>query len=94
MKTLTFVSLKIEVLSHQCLTWVLTSLRRDEMTPTETAIKNRIKEAFALKISNVLWDCIMDSIQNQPMPTLSQLGIKPTPPQSNQMSQSGANLSV
>ena len=44
------VSLKITILSHECLQWVITSLRRDEMTPTEAAIKNRTKEAFALKV--------------------------------------------
>ena len=45
-----FVSLKIQVLSHQCLQWVITSLRRDEMTPTDSAIKNRTKEAFDFKL--------------------------------------------
>ena len=59
------VSLKIEVLSHQCLQWVITSLRRDEMTPTEAAIKNRTKEAFALKIYDEQWETIMSSIRAQ-----------------------------
>ena len=38
MKTLIFVSLKLDIISHQCLYWVLISLRKDEMTPTEKAI--------------------------------------------------------
>ena len=38
------------------------------MTPTESAIKNRIKEAFALKISEDLWDIIMESLQPQLLP--------------------------
>ena len=63
-RTLTFVSLRIEVLSRQCLTWVLTSLQRDQMTPIEIAVKNRIKEAYAFKISNQHWDSIVSYIQN------------------------------
>jgi hypothetical protein len=38
------------------------------MTPTESAIKNRIKEAFALKISEDLWDIIMESLQPPLLP--------------------------
>lgn len=57
------ISLKIQVLSHQCLQWVITSLRRDEMTPTESAIKNRTKEAFDFKLQNDHWEAIMKSIQ-------------------------------
>lgn len=57
------VSLKIQVMSHQCLQWVITSLRRDEMTPTEAAIKNRTKEAFALKVYDEQWEIIMSSIR-------------------------------
>jgi len=45
------------------LQWVITSLRRDEMTPTETAIKNRTKEAFNFKLQNDYWEAIMKSIQ-------------------------------
>lgn len=59
------VSLKIQVMSHQCLQWVITSLRRDEMTPTEAAIKNRTKEAFALKVYDEQWETIMSSIRAQ-----------------------------
>lgn len=58
-----FISLKIQVLSHQCLQWVITSLRRDEMTPTESAIKNRTKEAFDFKISSEQWESLMNSIK-------------------------------
>ena len=59
------VSLKITVLSHECLEWVITSLARDEMTPTEAAIKNRTKEAFALKIYEEQWDSVMSSIRER-----------------------------
>ena len=62
MKTLCFLSLQLEIISHECLTWVMASLKRDEMTPTEKALQNRIKEAFAFKISASLWDCITQSL--------------------------------
>jgi len=63
MKVLSFVSLKLDIISHQCLHWVIVSLKKDEMTPTERTIQNRIKEAFAFKIPGPLWECIMESIE-------------------------------
>ncbi len=65
MKTLSFVSLQLDIISHECLGWVLASLKKDEMTPSERAIQSRIKEAFAFKISSPLWDCIIESIQKK-----------------------------
>jgi hypothetical protein len=62
MKTLSFVSLQLDLISHECVYWVLTSLRNDEMTPTERAIQSRIKEAFAFKINSSLWECLMESM--------------------------------
>jgi hypothetical protein len=38
MRTLSFISLQLEMISHECLQWVLLSLKRDEMTPTEKAV--------------------------------------------------------
>jgi hypothetical protein len=37
-KSLCFISLKLEIVSHQCITWILKSLKMDEMAPTEKAI--------------------------------------------------------
>ena len=65
MKTLSFVSLQLEIITHECITWVLTSLRKDEMTPTERAVQSRIKEAFAFKITTPLWEYIMESLINK-----------------------------
>jgi hypothetical protein len=62
MQTLCFVSLQLDVISYECLQWVLYSLRRDEMSPTERAVQSRIKEAFAFKISASLWESILDAI--------------------------------
>lgn len=64
MKTLSFISLQLEIITHECVTWVLTSLKKDEMTPTERAIQSRIKEAFAFKIASSLWDCILESLES------------------------------
>lgn len=54
------------MVSHECLRWVLNSLKLDEMTPGEKAVQSRIKEAFACKISSTLWELIMESIQVTP----------------------------
>ena len=51
MKTLTFVSLKLESISRESLLWVISTLKRDEMTPSERVIQSRIKEAFGLKMA-------------------------------------------
>ena len=59
-RTLCFFSLKLEIVSFECINWVLTSLKQDEMTPSEKAIISRIKEAFALKINPTLWEFFLD----------------------------------
>ncbi len=65
-----FVSLKLEIISDECLAWVLRSLKNDDMTPTERAIQSRIKEAFALKIPALLWDCVVEQIHGKKLPEL------------------------
>lgn len=67
MKSLSFISLQLEIVTNQCLVWVLASLKKDQMTPTERAIQSRIKEAFAFKIPNSLWECIQSSIMKEPI---------------------------
>jgi len=46
----------------ESLSWVLSSLCADEMTPNETTVKNRIKEAFALKVDQSLWNAVIRNI--------------------------------
>ena len=65
LKTLCFISLKLDVLSYECLKWVLISLRSNEMTPSERAIQTRIKEAFASKITSEIWNEIVSSIEDE-----------------------------
>ena len=60
-----FYSLTFEIISIECLHWVLMSLKKDEMTPNEKAIQSRIKEAFGYKISNVIWERLMEDVQKR-----------------------------
>lgn len=52
------------MISHESIKWVLTSLKKDEMTPTEKAVQSRIKEAFAFKIPSSLWEFIVEALEN------------------------------
>lgn len=63
-KQVLYYCLKLEVISLESIIWCLRSLKSDEMTPNEKAIQSRIKEAFSYKVSNRLWDKIMESIKN------------------------------
>jgi len=38
MKILKFISLRINIISLQCIDWILLSLKNDEMLPSERAI--------------------------------------------------------
>ena len=62
LKSLTFLSLHLEVISYECIGWVITSLREDEMTPTERSIQCRVKEAFALKVESSIWELAMSKL--------------------------------
>ena len=64
MKTLVFLSPKLEIISHESICWAMQSLKKDEMTPTEKTLQNRIKEAFAFKISTNLWEFILQSLES------------------------------
>jgi hypothetical protein len=59
------VSLRLDIISHQSIFWVLMSLKRDEMAPSERSILSRIKEAFALRISNGYWSFIYSYIESK-----------------------------
>ena len=76
MKTLSFISLQLEIISHECVQWVLQSLKKDEMTPTEKAVQSRIKEAFAFKIPSSLWDCVMEDLEGTDQKSSAHLNAK------------------
>ena len=60
-----FISLNLDYLSLESLTWVLKSIRKDAMTPTEKIILSRIKECFKLKITPKQWEKVLLSIKFQ-----------------------------
>jgi len=60
-----FISLNLEYLSLESLTWVLKSIKKDAMTPTEKIILSRIKECFKLKITPKQWEKVLLSIKFQ-----------------------------
>ena len=60
-----FISLNLEYLSLESMTWVLKSIRKDAMTPTEKIILSRIKECFRLKITPKQWEKVLLSIKFQ-----------------------------
>jgi len=47
------------------LRWVILSIVKDKMTPTEKLILNRVKECFGLKISQKQWESIIWCIHNR-----------------------------
>lgn len=61
-RTVIFVSLKLEIVSLEALHWTLRSLKVDEMMPTERAIQSRMKETFDLKPSATQWTSLMETI--------------------------------
>lgn len=61
-KTLTLISMRLTFISFESILWVLKSLQIDEMAPNERAVQSRVKEAFGVKISNYLWEIIMEYI--------------------------------
>ena len=56
-------SLNLDLISHESILWCLRSLKNDEMAPSEKAIQSRLKEVFWYKVTNWLWDHIIDSIK-------------------------------
>jgi len=59
-----YLSLSFDVLSLEALSWVIISLRKDEMAPKEKSINSRIKEAFAYKLSSQKWEKLVDCIES------------------------------
>lgn len=58
------MSLWIEEITLESLAWVLKSLRKDEMTPTDKLVASRIKECYGIKITNQEWANFMLSLQS------------------------------
>lgn len=58
-------SLVLDHISVESLCWILKTLRKDAMTPTEKIIVSRIKECFGLKISPKQWEKSILSLKYQ-----------------------------
>lgn len=54
-----YISLQLSQLSFQSLCWILNSMKKDEITPNEKQILNRIKECYATKINQQSWNGVM-----------------------------------
>eukprot|EP00826_Nyctotherus_ovalis_P041933 TRINITY_DN4273_c0_g5_i3.p1 TRINITY_DN4273_c0_g5~~TRINITY_DN4273_c0_g5_i3.p1 ORF type:complete len:598 (+),score=145.78 TRINITY_DN4273_c0_g5_i3:692-2485(+) len=60
----TFVSLRVKVISLDCVQWILKSLERDAMTPVEKAVQSRFKESFAVKMGVCEWNKLLEVLRN------------------------------
>jgi hypothetical protein len=58
-KSINLISLKLKKISAECIFWVLKSLEKDEMTPTDRVIQSRIKESFSIKLQAMQWEDIV-----------------------------------
>lgn len=71
------VSLKLNMLSYECLSWTLSSLRNDELIPTSKSVANRIKEAFALILEPEIVKFMIKQIDKRNIcTTLPKLSVK------------------
>jgi len=59
-----FISINLPVISLESVMWILRSLERDEMTPTERSVQSRFKESFGIKINAQEWERTMKVIRN------------------------------
>jgi hypothetical protein len=62
---MSFISLKLDIISVESVVWVLKSLKNDEMTPSDKAIQSRLKEAFSFKTPTIIWEKIFIAIKNR-----------------------------
>jgi len=62
-----FISLKLDIISYECLGWTLRSLAKDELTPSLKGITNRVKEAFAFRMEPNLIKLLCSQIQGVPI---------------------------
>lgn len=59
-----YISINLPVVSLESVIWILKSLERDEMTPTERSVQSRFKESFGIKINTQEWEKTMKAIRN------------------------------
>eukprot|EP00825_Cyclidium_porcatum_P025901 TRINITY_DN2801_c0_g2_i1.p1 TRINITY_DN2801_c0_g2~~TRINITY_DN2801_c0_g2_i1.p1 ORF type:complete len:915 (-),score=168.77 TRINITY_DN2801_c0_g2_i1:203-2947(-) len=57
-----YVSLHLQTISVQSIIWILESIKRDRMTPSEKLVFSRIKECYGLKINQYYWSCVINQL--------------------------------
>lgn len=57
-----FVSLQLEELSIEAIFWALKSLQTDMMTPLDSQVLSRLKEAFGMKLSSKDWRALVSAL--------------------------------
>lgn len=54
-----YVSIKLDTISIESIYWIIYSIRRDMMTPTDKVIYSRIKECFGVPMKQNEWNEII-----------------------------------
>jgi hypothetical protein len=59
-----YVSVRLSSISVEAIVWILQSIRRDYMTPSEKLIFSRIKECFGYKLNQCEWTSLMNHLKS------------------------------
>ncbi|CAD8048790.1 unnamed protein product [Paramecium primaurelia] len=60
-----FYALSVKKLTYENLVWIIRSIKRDLITPTERLVQSRIKECYGLKYNRIEWELIMNQLKSQ-----------------------------
>ncbi|KAM3134972.1 hypothetical protein pb186bvf_012972 [Paramecium bursaria] len=61
-KEISFFSMGIKTITYENLFWVVKSIQRDLITPTERLVVSRVKECFGIKLQKSEWELIIYSL--------------------------------
>ncbi|CAK66595.1 unnamed protein product (macronuclear) [Paramecium tetraurelia] len=62
---LNFYALAVKTLTFENLFWIIKSLKKDLITPTESSVQSRIKECYGLKYKRKEWNLIINQIKSE-----------------------------
>ena len=60
----TYLSLKLEEISIESITWVIISLNEDKIQPTDSLVISRLKEFFGIKMSMKEWKGLLEGLSS------------------------------
>ncbi|CAD8132313.1 unnamed protein product [Paramecium octaurelia] len=63
--TINFYALAVKNLTFENLFWIIKSLKKDLITPTERLVQSRIKECYGFKYKRNEWDLIINQIKSE-----------------------------